>query len=125
MRNCEVLSMTTAPFFAALGEYSADTLAPGEENTSSVPLKSKVARFCTFTSSSPKEISLPTERSEASAAMSSTGNARSASVFIIRSEEHTSELQSLMRISYAVFCLKKINKSKVQTTAGLSTVQKS
>src|SRR3546814_1195375 len=27
-----------------------------------------------------------------------------------RSEEHTSELQSLMRISYAVFCLKKINK---------------
>src|SRR3546814_5328201 len=29
-----------------------------------------------------------------------------------RSEEHTSELQSLMRISYAVFCLKKKNKSK-------------
>src|SRR3546814_4280207 len=29
-----------------------------------------------------------------------------------RSEEHTSELQSLMRISYAVFCLKKIKNSK-------------
>src|SRR3546814_4550217 len=29
-----------------------------------------------------------------------------------RSEEHTSELQSLMRISYAVFCLKKQNKKK-------------
>src|SRR3546814_4697714 len=29
-----------------------------------------------------------------------------------RSEEHTSELQSLMRISYAVFCLKKKNKSR-------------
>src|SRR3546814_7526715 len=29
-----------------------------------------------------------------------------------RSEEHTSELQSLMRISYAVFCLKKQNTSK-------------
>src|SRR3546814_2619030 len=28
----------------------------------------------------------------------------------VRSEEHTSELQSLMRISYAVFCLKKNNK---------------
>src|SRR3546814_8180474 len=27
--------------------------------------------------------------------------------FAVRSEEHTSELQSLMRISYAVFCLKK------------------
>src|SRR3546814_3021973 len=34
----------------------------------------------------------------------------------LRSEEHTSELQSLMRISYAVFCLKKNNgtKSKYQ-----------
>src|SRR3546814_3286463 len=29
----------------------------------------------------------------------------------LRSEEHTSELQSLMRISYAVFCLNKNNKS--------------
>src|SRR3546814_10086721 len=33
-----------------------------------------------------------------------------------RSEEHTSELQSLMRISYAVFCLKKKNKSYKQLT---------
>src|SRR3546814_3694168 len=32
----------------------------------------------------------------------------------IRSEEHTSELQSLMRISYAVFCLKKKNQKKQQ-----------
>src|SRR3546814_4699590 len=32
-----------------------------------------------------------------------------------RSEEHTSELQSLMRISYAVFCLKKQNKNKHNT----------
>src|SRR3546814_6301561 len=35
-------------------------------------------------------------------------------VFTVRSEEHTSELQSLMRISYAVFCLKK--KQIAQTT---------
>src|SRR3546814_2032402 len=34
----------------------------------------------------------------------------------LRSEEHTSELQSLMRISYAVFCLKK----KKQTTTSLT-----
>src|SRR3546814_6389849 len=33
---------------------------------------------------------------------------------VVRSEEHTSELQSLMRISYAVFCLKK--KKKRHTT---------
>src|SRR3546814_10546264 len=32
--------------------------------------------------------------------------------YLDRSEEHTSELQSLMRISYAVFCLKKKNKNK-------------
>src|SRR3546814_10035169 len=32
-----------------------------------------------------------------------------------RSEEHTSELQSLMRISYAVFCLKKKKKQKIST----------
>src|SRR3546814_4123887 len=32
----------------------------------------------------------------------------------LRSEEHTSELQSLMRISYAVFCLKK--KTEITTT---------
>src|SRR3546814_7966177 len=31
---------------------------------------------------------------------------------LARSEEHTSELQSLMRISYAVFCLKKKNKDE-------------
>src|SRR3546814_8726452 len=30
---------------------------------------------------------------------------------LMRSEEHTSELQSLMRISYAVFCLKKKNEN--------------
>src|SRR3546814_6521112 len=34
---------------------------------------------------------------------------------ILRSEEHTSELQSLMRISYAVFCLKKKKTSEKRT----------
>src|SRR3546814_5512877 len=33
----------------------------------------------------------------------------------LRSEEHTSELQSLMRISYAVFCLKKKKKKQLIT----------
>src|SRR3546814_1588396 len=33
---------------------------------------------------------------------------------VSRSEEHTSELQSLMRISYAVFCLKKKTRKKIQ-----------
>src|SRR3546814_10055131 len=35
---------------------------------------------------------------------------RMAKAAVLRSEEHTSELQSLMRISYAVFCLKKKKK---------------
>src|SRR3546814_2095215 len=34
----------------------------------------------------------------------------------LRSEEHTSELQSLMRISYAVFCLKKTTKTSHNTS---------
>src|SRR3546814_9415310 len=38
-----------------------------------------------------------------------------------RSEEHTSELQSLMRISYAVFCLKKKTQSNTNNT---QTIQK-
>src|SRR3546814_9316972 len=41
-----------------------------------------------------------------------------------RSEEHTSELQSLMRISYAVFCLKKKKQTLTQnTTTLLSAIQ--
>src|SRR3546814_2366459 len=39
---------------------------------------------------------------------------------VLRSEEHTSELQSLMRISYAVFCLKK----KTQTTQNSTIAHK-
>src|SRR3546814_6839234 len=38
-----------------------------------------------------------------------------AGVFLHRSEEHTSELQSLMRISYAVFCLKKKKNINIKT----------
>src|SRR3546814_7859129 len=40
----------------------------------------------------------------------------------LRSEEHTSELQSLMRISYAVFCLKK-NKTKAHTRNNSNTIK--
>src|SRR3546814_2083916 len=40
-----------------------------------------------------------------------------------RSEEHTSELQSLMRISYAVFCLKKKTTTTKKHTNTYSTVE--
>src|SRR3546814_9252638 len=39
-----------------------------------------------------------------------------------RSEEHTSELQSLMRISYAVFCFKKKSKALYNTYNSISTL---
>src|SRR3546814_2282439 len=50
--------------------------------------------------------------------------AKAREVVLVRSEEHTSELQSLMRISYAVFCLKKKNKTKKNdriTRTGVNT----
>src|SRR3546814_1644834 len=43
---------------------------------------------------------------------------RAKKLFDVRSEEHTSELQSLMRISYAVFCLKK----KIYTHLKIKTI---
>src|SRR3546814_10759849 len=44
-----------------------------------------------------------------SPSLSGVGEPPGSSTMKVRSEEHTSELQSLMRISYAVFCLKKKN----------------
>src|SRR3546814_4153389 len=43
--------------------------------------------------------------------------------FFFRSEEHTSELQSLMRISYAVFCLKKKKTTKTETNLTTSVTK--
>src|SRR3546814_9761198 len=42
---------------------------------------------------------------------------------VLRSEEHTSELQSLMRISYAVFCLKKKQRQNSNTTYKNQTIK--
>src|SRR3546814_5758651 len=46
--------------------------------------------------------------------LESSDEAATARETALRSEEHTSELQSLMRISYAVFCLKKTNKQQTK-----------
>src|SRR3546814_2433131 len=45
------------------------------------------------------------------------GGAHMKASWIFRSEEHTSELQSLMRISYAVFCLKKKKTTTIHYSA--------
>src|SRR3546814_8298305 len=51
------------------------------------------------------------------------GRARQPQCVFPRSEEHTSELQSLMRTSYAVFCLKKKKTQIKKTNANLDTTQ--
>src|SRR3546814_2079737 len=61
----------------------------------------------------------PLPRASAPAEIADSAEFRSlcpASAAFLRSEEHTSELQSLMRISYAVFCLKKKTKQRNQNT---------
>src|SRR3546814_2852171 len=49
----------------------------------------------------------------------STGMPPPEAAALARSEEHTSELQSLMRISYTVFCLKKKNKHSINFSSNL------
>src|SRR3546814_4749610 len=56
----------------------------------------------------------PDRQAELVAGPRRRGDERSVPRRVGRSEEHTSELQSLMRISYAVFCLKKKKKKKIQ-----------
>ena len=66
MRKREVLSMTTAPAFAARGANTSDTLAPGEDSTMSMPRKSNVSRPWTLRrSSSPNDTSRPIDRDDA------------------------------------------------------------
>src|SRR3546814_10008532 len=60
-------------------------------------------------------------RREALVAEHVAPNAAHLALARLRSEEHTSELQSLMRISYAVFCLKKKNKKQKNTTNAFTT----
>src|SRR3546814_4931167 len=62
-------------------------------------------------------------RRVASACLPAPAGARCGRHAAGRSEEHTSELQSLMRISYAVFCLKKKNKHTTNTNMYFRTQQ--
>src|SRR3546814_9827281 len=65
------------------------------------PMRRASARICSSPSSTPE--AAPTGMPY----WATSSRAR-----VLRSEEHTSELQSLMRISYAVFCLKKTKHKK-------------
>src|SRR3546814_945001 len=73
--------------------------------------------IATGTSASKKAATVQPHRHRASNSPSNTATPSSGRKDASgRSEEHTSELQSLMRISYAVFCLKKKKKKKQLAT---------
>src|SRR3546814_6434576 len=85
---------------ARTGESSASTVAESWSNAAFFGSSSATERW---------EVML--------SAYSSTSFGLTRPRFAMRSEEHTSELQSLMRISYAVFCLKKkIYRTQIRTT---------
>src|SRR3546814_5967042 len=67
-----------------------------------------------------RDVARPTERFTVSDSRNQRGCAKDADAGY-RSEEHTSELQSLMRISYAVFCLKNKNTLTHADATTLST----
>src|SRR3546814_6641683 len=62
------------------------------------------------------EVQAKTVATDVADELMATSDVRPVEEVMARSEEHTSELQSLMRISYAVFCLKKKKKHRNNTT---------
>src|SRR3546814_8448420 len=102
-------------------------MVPGGTTPSAAAVSAKTASTaCSTTGTDRKDTSSPTSsqifsaprlrsRNTACAVAKRAGSARW-KLKLDRSEEHTSELQSLMRISYAVFCLKKkINNTNITT----------
>src|SRR3546814_3234527 len=99
-----------------------DTLFPYTTLFRSVP-RAPYCKLCKNAAYSPKSSNTWTRlcRSQLATLIAAAGlTVREAMRSKERSEEHTSELQSLMRISYAVFCLKK--KKKHQNTKNKNLV---
>src|SRR3546814_13202278 len=88
-----------------------DTLFPYTTLFRSAAQIAGIAGISTANHNAPEQcvVSGPKTQIEQAAAKLAASGLRT--VMLPRSEEHTSELQSLMRISYAVFCLKKKIKS--------------
>src|SRR3546814_5607419 len=102
------------------------SLLPRRGATASLPASTAARMRCSLASAS-REVSQPlcspdpgtsspertNELTRCSMAPMVVGRPKSSADLNRRSEEQTSELQSLMRISYAVFCLKKTNKQYI------------
>src|SRR3546814_10644656 len=109
----------------ALGQVTALPFAPlqgavQEKARKIRRLQPKASAGSAISASAPPSIF---RRSAPASGITRSPKKRAVTSFAWRSEEHTSELQSLMRISYAVFCLKKKKKSK--TNIGKSGTVKS
>src|SRR3546814_2712433 len=99
-----------------------DTLFPYTTLFRSLKIDSKslangVDRVSTIASEKTRAVKMAVDHDRVTLSVTSPENGRAEEEIAARSEEHTSELQSLMRISYAVFCLKK----KTNTHTHIST----
>src|SRR3546814_7589005 len=81
------------------GTYGSRSATPSmrEKRYEAIPRKARYCRDTSARSTDRRQLLVPDPADQGAASVWPR----------IRSEEHTSELQSLMRISYAVFCLKK------------------
>src|SRR3546814_3415867 len=80
------------------------------DSASSAPMSSEAIAMLRGSETNSPSAGLRRLTDSISSSRSRSSNSGRFSATTPRSEEHTSELQSLMRISYAVFCLKKKNK---------------
>src|SRR3546814_9210116 len=78
------------------------------------PFFVRISAYCSCERSMSSKFSFPACRSRKKFGSCVKKDSVSHRSGLHRSEEHTSELQSLMRISYAVFCLKQKNKKSLQ-----------
>src|SRR3546814_4139400 len=94
----------------AVGEEAREELADGREQTAAAAETAQVHSACRARQT-PSAAEQPEQRADDGLL---DRNARQLGDDLVRSEEHTSELQSLMRISYAVFCLKKKKHNRIR-----------
>src|SRR3546814_235666 len=96
-------SSHTAPINGASAIGSDSARGAKKISSNQIAVTNPAIAPCNRDNCSPSTVDAPTSTSDKAARVSRT----SVRWNVVRSEEHTSELQSLMRNSYAVFCLKK------------------